>query len=233
MLHNTDLFNAIDETWPPRTLTKLEDWIIREGCGGGQRVSATSGSGDIVAAEKAMIALGQNKLFMVQDQQIALDAELASRGYVFKDPVDLFVGDAKVLADGFHPKLDAIFAKFPMPILAEIWAKGGIGSARLNVMERAVCDKAFIMGRIGDRAAAAAFIAASNGICMAHAVEVLTNKRRQGIAERMMRAAAWWGLQQGAETLCVLAAQANKNAQRLYRKMGMETVGQYHYRVKV
>ena len=65
MLHNTDLFNAIDETWPPRTLTKLEDWIIREGCGGGQRVSATSGSGDIVAAEKAMIALGQNKLFMV------------------------------------------------------------------------------------------------------------------------------------------------------------------------
>ena len=123
MLHNTDLFNAIDETWPPRTLTKLEDWIIREGCGGGQRVSATSGSGDIVAAEKAMIALGQNKLFMIQDQQIALDAELASRGYVFKDPVDLFVGDAKVLADGFHPKLDAIFAKFPMPILAEIWAK--------------------------------------------------------------------------------------------------------------
>jgi GNAT superfamily N-acetyltransferase len=89
------------------------------------------------------------------------------------------------------------------------------------------------MGRIGDRAAAAAFIAASNGICMAHAVEVLTNKRRQGIAERMMRAAAWWGLQQGAETLCVLAAQANKNAQRLYRKMGMETVGKYHYRVKV
>ena len=68
---------------------------------------------------------------------------------------------------------------------------------------------------------------------MAHAVEVLARERRRGVAERMMRAAAWWGLRQGASTFCVLTTQANSGAQSLYRKLGMETGAQYHYRIKV
>ena len=233
MLRSTDLFNAIDTTWPAQRVTQLGGWVIREGHGGGKRVSAASGSGDITAAENAMKALGQDKLFMVQEQQAELDAELEHRGYVLNDPVNLLIGNSHTLAAGFHPKLDAIFAEFPMPILAEIWAKGDIGPARLNVMQRATCDSTFIMGRIDAQASAAAFVGASNGICMAHAVEVLIHQRRRGIAERMMRAAAWWGLRHGAETFCVLAKQTNKSAQQLYQKLGMETVGQYHYRLKI
>ena len=179
-----------------------------------------------------MTALGQDKLFMIQGEQVELDGELADRGYVVKDPVDLLVCDAATLADEFKPKLEAIFAQFPMAILAEIWAEGGINSARLDVMQRALCDKTFVMGRIDARASAAAFVGASNGICMAHAVEVLERERRRGVAERMMRAAAWWGLRHGAETFCVLTTQANTGAQALYRKIGMETAAQYHYRIK-
>lgn len=232
MWAEADLFAAVDATWPAAEMHAVEGWTIREGRGGGQRVSAASGSGDIAVAEEAMIALGQDRLFMIQGEQTELDAALADRGYVVKDPVDLLVGDAAALAEGFKPKLDAIFAQFPMPILAEIWAEGGIGPARLDVMRRAVCDKTFVMGRIDARASAAAFVAASNGICMAHAVEVLARERRRGVAERMMRAAAWWGLRHGAETFCVLTTQANGGAQALYRKMGMETAARYHYRIK-
>ncbi len=233
MLRDADLFAAVDATWPAHSTHMVEGWTIRDGRGGGQRVSAASGSGDISVAEEAMAAIGQDKLFMIQGEQTELDAALADRGYVVKDPVDLLVCDAAEMADGFRPKLDAIFAEFPLPILAEIWAEGGIGPARLDVMRRATCDKTFVMGRIDARASAAAFVGASGGICMAHAVEVLKRERRRGVAERMMRAAAWWGLRQGAKTFCVLTTQANDGAQSLYRKMGMETAAQYHYRIKV
>ena len=233
MWTEADLLAAVDATWPAHATQLVDGWTIRDGRDGGQRVSAASGSGDIAVAEQAMLDLGQDKLFMIQGEQAELDSELADRGYVVKDPVDLLVCDAATLADGFRPKLDAIFAQFPMPILAEIWAEGGIGPARLDVMRRANCDKTFVMGRIDARASAAAFVGASNGICMAHAVEVLARERRRGVAERMMRAAAWWGLRHGAETFCVLTTQANDGAQALYRKMGMETAAQYHYRIKV
>lgn len=227
-----DLFDAVDETWPAAAVSHVDGWTIRDGRGGGQRVSAASGFGNVSVAEAAMVASGQDRLFMIQGDQAELDAELADRGYVVKDPVDLLVGDSATIADGFRPKLDAIFAEFPLPILAEIWAEGGIGPARLDVMERTTCAKTFVMGRIDARAAAAAFVAASNGVCMAHAVEVLARERRRGVAEKMMRAAAWWGLQHGAKTFCVLTTQANISAQKLYRKMGMETATQYHYRIK-
>ena len=223
-----DLFDAVDATWPAHKFTDVDGWIIRDGRSGGQRVSVASGIGDISVAEAAM---GQEKLFMIQVDQAQLDAELADRGCEVKEPVDLLVGYAATIADGIRPKLDAIFAEFPMPILAEIWAEGGIGSARLDVMERANCDKTFVMGRI-DACAAAAFVGVSNGICMAHAVEALAREQRRGVAEKMMRAAAWWGLQHGAATFCVLTTQANSSAQRLYRKLGMETATQYHYRIK-
>jgi GNAT superfamily N-acetyltransferase len=226
------IFAAVDATWPAHKTREIGGWIIREGRGGGQRVSAASGTGDIGVAEKAMDALGQDHLFMIRGDQAELDTELAVRGYVIKDPVNLLVCDAANLVGGFKPKLEAIFAEFPMPMLAEIWAEGGIGPARLDVMQRANCTKTFVMGRIDERASAAAFVAASSGICMAHAVEVLARERRRGVAERMMRAAAWWGLRHGAETFCVLTTQANTGAQALYRKLGMETAAQYHYRIK-
>lgn len=226
-----DLFAAVDATWPAHAKTELDGWTLREGRGGGQRVSAASGQGDIAKAEAAMLALGQDRLFMIRSDQTDLDAELADRGYQIKDPVDLLVGDAAAMSDGFSPKLDAIFTTIPMPILAEIWAAGGIGPGRLNVMQRAICDKTYIMGRLDAHPAAVAYAGASHNICMAHAVEVLTGARRRGVAQRMMQAAAWWGLRQGADLFCVLATQANTGAQSLYRKMGMETVTQYHYRV--
>lgn len=232
MLTEADLFAAVDATWPAFTVKDIGGWTIREGRGGGQRVSAASGFGDIEQAEAAMVALGQDKLFMIQGSQSDLDEELADRGYVIKDPVDLLVGDAAAMAEGFKPKLDAIFAQLPMPILAEIWAAGGIGPSRLDVMRRCKCSKTFIMGRINARASGAAFVSAAGPVCMAHAVEVVARARRQGVAERMMRAAAWWGLRHGAQSFCVLTTQANTGAQKLYRKMGMEPKAQYHYRIK-
>ncbi|WP_069299019.1 GNAT family N-acetyltransferase [Neptunicoccus sediminis] len=226
------LFEAVDASWPAHKTRELGGWTLREGRGGGQRVSAASGEGDIAQAEAAMEAMGQDKLFMIRGDQSALDQDLAARGYSIKDPVDLLVGDAREIAQGYDPKRKAIFTGLPMAILTEIWAEGGIGRTRIDVMERACCAKTYILGRMEARPAAAAFVGCHNGVTMAHAVEVLTRVRRRGVAENLMRAAAGWGVENGATVFAVLATQSNTGAQSLYRKMGMETATQYHYRIK-
>lgn len=60
-----DLLAEVTEaTWPPAATHRHGPWLIREGQGGGQRVSAASATGnwteaDIPTAEAAMRALGQ------------------------------------------------------------------------------------------------------------------------------------------------------------------------------
>ena len=67
---------------------------------------------------------------------------------------------------------------------------------------------------------------------MIHALEVLPHQRRQGVAGRIMRAAAIWAEEQGAHTISLIVTQANAGAGALYASLGMSLVGQYHYRIQ-
>ena len=230
------VFDAIDATWPAADFTQKGPWTIREGRGGGQRVSAASATGDVTApeialAEQEMDRLAQKRLFMVQGDQPELDDLLAARGYVIKDPVDVWIGRADVVAAGYERSLAAIFVDYPMPILAEIWAAGGIGPARLDVMRRVTGPKTCILGRLNDQPRGAAFAAVHEGLAMVHAVEVRADARRQGIAQRMMQAAAWWAVQEGADRLAALTVATNSATQSMWQKLGMEIATHYHYRV--
>jgi hypothetical protein len=60
-------FDVVDATWPPHAITRTGPWLIREGRGGGKRVSAASSAGmakanDIPQAIEAMRALGQQDM---------------------------------------------------------------------------------------------------------------------------------------------------------------------------
>jgi len=66
---------------------------------------------------------------------------------------------------------------------------------------------------------------------MVHGVVVLPHQRRQGVADWMMRRAAFWGQAQGATHISVLCVAANDGANALYRRLGFAQVGGYHYRV--
>jgi ribosomal protein S18 acetylase RimI-like enzyme len=48
----------------------------------------------------------------------------------------------------------------------------------------------------------------------------------------MTAAAAAWALENGAETFSLIAITANEAACGLYRHLGMQDVGHYHYRKK-
>ncbi len=235
------LLKAAEATWPPAARKAAGPFVIREGLGGGQRVSAATLDGEpaendelpahIGAAEEAMRALGQEPLFMIRPQDLRLDAALAGRGYGIKDPVNILAAPVDALAEPLPP-VSAFSIWPPLAIMCELWDEGGIGPARRAVMERACRPKTAILARSCDRAAGVAFAAIHEGIAMVHALEVTPALRRQGVGRNIMHHAANWARKEGATHLAVLVTKANAAAGRLYASLGMEIVGEYHYRVQ-
>ncbi|MEP1585634.1 MAG: GNAT family N-acetyltransferase [Tateyamaria sp.] len=236
MISPQAFYTAIDGTWPAATKTRVGPWVIRDGQGGGKRVSAATAEGafvdaDIAQAETAMRTIDQRSLFKVRAGEDALDAALAARDYEVIDSTNGYVAPVSALTDTPVPPVTAFAIWEPLAIMAEIWAQGGIGPARLAVMERAQI-KTGILARWNEKPAGAAFVAIHDGIAMVHAVEVLQSQRRQGVAQWIMRRAAFWAQENGAETLAVLTTASNGPANALYQQLGFSPIGGYHYRIE-
>ncbi|MGC3940038.1 GNAT family N-acetyltransferase [Roseobacter sp. EG26] len=230
------LFEAVDATWPAAAFKQLGPFVLRDGQGGGKRVSAATAtgpvqSGDVALAEGAMLDAGRTPLFMIRPEDQELDAMLQDSGYNLVDPVNVFQSRLNRLTDIPLPRVTAFCIWEPLAIMEEIWVKGGIGPARLAVMARAK-TKTGILARWNEKPAGAAFAAVHDNICMVHAVEILPEQRRQGVAQWVMRAAAFWGQQQGAVEMAVLCTKSNTAANQLYSSLGFEVVSDYHYRQK-
>lgn len=229
-----ELFAALDATWPAARTFRSGAFMVRDGQGGGKRVSAAQAAvpeaeAGIDQAEADMTALGQTPLFLLREQDVALDRALADRGYGLVDPVSVLICPLSGLTDQPVPSLAAFVIWEPLAIMAEIWAAGGIGPARLDVMHRASV-KTGILARHGQRPAGTAFVAVHGAYAFVHAVEVLPAHRRVGVAGWMMRKAALWAQAQGATQMVVLCTKANTPALALYSGLGFEPVAQYHYR---
>lgn len=228
------LFAAIDATWPPARQFTKGPWVLREGQGGGKRVSAATALDETAAqaissAEEDMRAMGQQPLFMLQGEDAPLDRALEQRGYEVIDPVVVLTCPIERLTDQPIPPVTTFVIWEPLAIMAEIWAAGGIGPARLEVMRRAK-TKTAILARNRQKPAGTAFAAVHQNIAMVHAVEVLAAHRRAGIAGWIMRQAAFWARDEGATQMAVLCTKANTAALGLYSGLGFETAAQYHYR---
>jgi ribosomal protein S18 acetylase RimI-like enzyme len=196
-------------------------------------VDGAFGDDDLAAAEAGMARLGQRALFMVRGGDDALDAALATRGYAVMDPVVGYAAPVAALAVARPPPVTTFEV---WPVLAaqrEIWAEGGIGPARIAVMERALGPKVSILGRVEDSPAGAGFVAVHGGIAVVHALEVAARFRRRGLGVHMLRAAAFWAQGAGAEWLALVVTEANTGARALYAGMGMQVAARYHYRIGV
>lgn len=232
------LYDVVDGTWPAAQYDTLGPWTIRTGADGGQRVSATTANGpvtdaDIPVAEDAMRALGQPLLFMIRDGDGALDALLAARGYDIVDPVNAYVAPVDVVASERPPRVCALLAWEPLAIMLDIWADGGVGPGRIDVMHRAHGPKTGLVGRLNDHPAAAGFCAIHDGIAMVHALEVIDHQRGQKMGTHAMREFAHWAKAQGATHISLVCTRANTAANALYTSLGMTLVGQYHYRKRI
>lgn len=233
----TALTALLDATWPAAVFHEVGPWVLREGRGGGSRVSAATPVADWTPDDIALIearapALGQDPLFMITSQDQPLDRELSARGYELLDPVYLWSAATRDLAAALPPL--ATFSIWPpLAIQRDIWSDGHIGPARLAVMERVTGPKTALLSRSGDRASGVAFVASHVENAMLHALHVLPQARRQGSAANMLRAAANWAQDHGATTLFLAVTQANAAANALYASLNMQIVGNYHYRRKI
>lgn len=225
---------AMEVTWPAAGKSGLGPVLVRDGQGGGKRVSATSIRGDwtprdLDQAETVMRDRGQAPLFQLLSDQTALDAELMARGYALVDPVLGYAASVAALAAPLPPL--ASFPHWPpLEVVRQIWAEAGIGPARVAVMARAEGAKAAILARQLDRPAGAVFVALSGAVAMVHALEVRAEARRNGVAARLLHSAATWARDAGASELGLVVTEANAPARALYAKLGMTEVAGYHYR---
>ena len=230
------LFDAMEATWPPAQAQRAGPWTIRDGRGGGKRVSAATaesavGSAEIGEAVTAMRALGQTPLFMIREGDEALDEALATRGYDPIDPVVFYAAPIAPLAATKPPPVSAFAIWEPLVIMTEIWEEGGIGPGRLAVMHRVAGPKTALFGRAQARPAGVGFAAIHDGIAMVHGLEVAPPFRRAGVGRNLMHLAARWAADEGAQHLALAVTRENAPANRLYSSLGMEVVGSYHYRM--
>jgi GNAT superfamily N-acetyltransferase len=227
------LFRALDATWQPARFVPAGPWTLREGRGGGQRVSAATvakqvAERDLGFAEQGMRELNQRPLFMVRSTDAALDSWLQARGYEVVDPVTIYAAPVAELARQL-PLTAATPSWPPLAVQAEIWEAAGIGPARLEVMARAA-EKVTLLGRTGDLPAGTAFVAADGDVGMLHALEVDPAARRRGVGAALMAAAANWLAGRRSDWIAVAVTDANAAANALYRRLGMVPATHYHYR---
>ena len=226
------LAEVMEATWPPAGRSRLGPFTVRDGAGGGQRVSAASLDGDFIEADLDMLeAAMAEPLVVIRAGEDALDAALDARGWRVVDPVVAYAAPvAQLTAD--LPGLTAFAHWPPLEIARSIWAEGGIGPARIAVMDRVTGPKAALLGRIDDRSAGVAFVGCHGAEAMVHALEVRDSHRRQGLGKNLLHAAANWAEKQGAARLSLVVTRQNTAARALYARLGMEVVGSYHYRMK-
>jgi ribosomal protein S18 acetylase RimI-like enzyme len=221
-------FAALAATWPPVRIWEQDGWTLRDGAGGGKRVSAASAGPDARAADLAAL-MPDGPLAMLRADQTALDADLAGLGYALVDPTLIYAAPVADLAKKpLHVSLFDIWE--PLEIMREIWAEGGIGPDRIAVMARAPGPKTAFLARLSDRVVGCGFCAIHSGVAMLHAVEIAPYYRRQGAARTMLHGAAHWAQGQGADWLALAVTKANTPARALYEGAGMVQVARYHYR---
>lgn len=226
---------AMEATWPPAAATRIGAWLLRDGKGGGKRVSAATLAGvfdpnTIANAEDAMHVAGMQPLFQLGPDDAALDAALAARGYKLIDPVVIYSCKLSEIAQTAPPPMATFPHWPPLGIAVDLWVEGGVGPARLDVMQRVLGPKTAILARSADRAAGVAFVAIHGTFAMLHALDVTPVLRRKGAARHILQAAADWARLQGATDLGLAVTAANVPARALYASFGMQAVGQYHYR---
>jgi GNAT superfamily N-acetyltransferase len=221
------LYSATDATWPSAATTAQNGWLIKDGAGGGKRVCAaiqTDPNADITLAENAMLAINQQRLFQIRTGEQDLDTALNARGYDLIDRVVFLMTPLSAFLKTHRDQNEDV----PNTVMKQIWADGGVGPERLNIMARAATPKTY--AHIDDRAVA--YAAIHNNICMAHAVEVSKKYRRQGLGKSIMHQVAGWAETQGAKYMAVITVMDNIPARTLYQSLGMSEVGHYHYRIK-
>lgn len=186
----------------------------RSAPGGGSRVNACSGPDDLTETE-----VSAHPLWCVLPGQRRLDALLDQLGYRVQTPTLLrcCAGLSQNAVASHWP---------PTQAQCDVWAAGGIGPARLSVMDRVQTPKAALSAT----PFGVAFVALHAGITWLHALEIHRDARRRGEGARLMAGVGAWAAQHGTGQVALLVTAPNAAANALYDRMGFDRQPGYAYR---
>lgn len=225
---------SFEATWPAAETRDTGAFRSGRGLGAGGRVSSTRPltgdwqQADFDAAEAVHRGWDQPPMFRLADSDARLQDALLQRGYHAGTPTAIMSADCAELALDL-PGMTTFAIWPPLAIQSDIWISGNISPPRQAVMTRVTLPKTAILGRSHDRAAGAAFVAQAGPVAMIHAIEVLPEFRRKGLAGWMIRTAAHWALAQGAPRLGLAVSRANTTARTAYDRLGFVEIGGYSY----
>lgn len=228
------LDRAFEATWPAAEYADAGGFRVGRAPGAGGRVNSARVIGgwsddDLERAIEIQRDWGQGPVFRALDGDADLHAVLEARGFRRTIPTAIMTCPVGMLTNRDLPPVTAFAVWPPLAIQRDIWAAGNINAARQQVMQRVRQPCTSVLGRIKDRAAGAAFVACHGDVAMGHAVEVLPDWRRHGLAGWMMRQAAFWAVGQGAVRIGLAVSRANTAAIALYQFLGFDEAAGYAY----
>lgn len=225
---------AFESTWPAAEYADAGGFGVGRGLGAGGRVSSARVIGpwttdDIRRVEEINKGWDQSSMFRVLNDDTRLATALQQMGYRSEKPTVIMSAPLDRLTDQDIPPITAFAVWPPLAIQREIWAAGNIGPARQAVMDHVALPKTSVLGRTDDRAAGAGFVAIDNQVAMIHAVEVLAEWRRRGLAGWMVREAAFWARDNGATRMGLAVTRGNAGAIAAYQGLGFQEIAGYSY----
>ncbi|QRZ12288.1 GNAT family N-acetyltransferase [Paracoccus methylovorus] len=235
MIADPQIARAFETTWPAAEYASVGGLVVGRGRGGGGRVSSARAARpdwsdtDIARAEAVQRGWNEQPMFRVADDDAALAAALVAQGYRHGTPTAILAADCAHLGALPVPPMTAFPIWPPLAMQRDIWRDGSVSAPRQAVMDRVALPKTALLGRITDRAAGAAFVALDGPVAMIHAIEVVPALRRQGVAGWLVRMAAIWAQEQGADRLALAVSRANTAARAAYDRLGFTELGGYGY----
>jgi N-acetylglutamate synthase len=229
-----DLLEANLASTPPEEEVRLGSWRLRRSTLGGRREGAAILCGplepdSVEAAIGVMRGWRQRPVFQVREGERRLDAVLETASLRVEATTALLAADAAAVAMR-RGDLVVTDCAGPIAIMTELWVASAVDPARQAALARVQGPRRYLLGRVDDRPAGAAFVSRHGPAAVVNALFVAPGARRRGLARRMLQWAAGWGAEQGASHLALAVGADNAAALSLCRTLGMGRVGGYHYR---
>ena len=189
----------------------------------------------IGAAEALYRGQGQPAIFRVPSiLDPALDRALTARGYTEESETCVLYGRMTEIATAADPEVELLPAPNPewLAAMARLQGHGAEQAATYRrIVEAIAIPVRFGCLRLFEEPAALAYGAIHDGLLCYESVITDPQRRRRGLARRVIGALAAWARHAGAEGACLQVEAGNAPAIALYRSFGLGTeLHRYHYR---
>jgi GNAT superfamily N-acetyltransferase len=224
---------ACHKAWPSLQELALGDWVLRFAAGHSRRANSANplrriagDIGDVVAAAEAQYcAHGLPAIFRVPGiVDPTIEQQLAARGYTAEGETMALYADLPAMPMRRDP--DVTIELSPTPAwLAAMSALQGHSAGRQQsyrtILSQLDITAAFISFRADGGIAAMAYGGLHDGLLCLESVITAEPMRGRGYASRILGALMAWGIEQGANGVCLQVEAQNIAARKLYRGMGL------------